>query len=63
MSHKLVIVREEGGIFTLPDKSPTITIDKERRGCYKAENLTNDGRTNNGIASADGIGAGLKNTL
>ena len=25
MSHKLVIVREEGGIFTLPDKSPTIT--------------------------------------
>tara|TARA_B110000091_G_C13548837_1_gene363558 strand:+ start:565 stop:666 length:102 start_codon:yes stop_codon:yes gene_type:complete len=32
-------------------------------GCYKAENLTNDGRTNNVIASADGIGAGLKNTL
>ena len=25
MSHKLVIVREGGGIFTLPDKSPTIT--------------------------------------
>ncbi len=25
MSHKLVIVREGGGIFALPDKSPTIT--------------------------------------
>ena len=54
MSHKLVIVREEGGIFALPDKSPTITIDEDGRGCYKAENLTNDGRTNNVIASADG---------
>jgi len=32
MSHKLVIVREEGGIFTLPDKSPTIIIDKEGGG-------------------------------
>tara|TARA_B110000211_G_scaffold205821_1_gene240330 strand:- start:34 stop:135 length:102 start_codon:yes stop_codon:yes gene_type:complete len=32
-------------------------------GCYKAENLTNDGRTNNVIASEDGIGAGLRNTL
>jgi hypothetical protein len=56
MSHKLVIVREEGGIFTLPDKSPTITIDKDGMGCYKAENLTNDGRTNNVIASPDYIG-------
>ena len=32
MSHKLVILREEGGIFTLPDKSPTIIIDKEGGG-------------------------------
>jgi len=52
---KIVLVRNiSGGIFAMPDKSPTITIDKEGRGCYKAENLTNDGRTNNVIASEDG---------